>query len=192
MPLELNQNVSFANSSSSCKINESCIYDAFSTLHMVNDDEIIIAIDSETGKTWTLGNVRRNHNSETLLLYNTSAPEKLISTYPSLVLEPNEKHVQPSSKNRTRGRFLIFNRVPKCASSMFIDLFRALMKKRNNYFRFYSWKYFWERQLTIEQEQEFLHGLTVNENEQDQYQLPVAIERHFYFLESKSYNIQNG
>ena len=192
VPFKSIKNVLLANLNSTCKVNERCVYDTFSTLHMVDDDEIVVAIDGVTGKTWKLGHVRRDHNSETWLQNNTLAPDKLKSRYPSLVLEPNEKYVQPSSKNRTNGRYLIFNRVPKCASSMFIDLITDLMKKANNHFRFYSWKYFWERQLTIEQEQEFLHGLAVNENEKDQNKLPVAMERHFYFLDSKHYNIQKG
>ena len=192
-PFRPDKNDAFAYFDSTCKVSETCIYDTFSTLNLVNDDEIIVARDEVTGKDWTLGHVRRDPTSEAWLLLNdTLSQDKLNAIYPALVLEPNEKYVQPSAKNRTNGRFLVFNRVPKCATSMFVDLFWALMKKRNNHFRYYSWKNYWERQLTMEKEKEFLHWLTVKKNEQYQYKFPFAMDRHFYFIDSKAYHIPKG
>ena len=192
-PLSSTHNSSLTYYDPTCKVNKRCIYDTYTTSNMVNDDEIVVARDGETGQDWTLGHVRRDPTSEAWLLSNatpTVTESKFL--YPSLVLEPNEKEVIPSAQNRTKGRFLIFNRVPKCATSMFVDLFWALMKKRNNHFRYYSWKNYWERQLTIEKEKEFLHWLTVKKNEQYQYKFPFAMDRHFYFIDSKAYDIQQG
>ena len=189
----LHKNSAFVYIDPTCKANERCVYDTFEALDLVNDDEIVVARDGVTGHDWTLGHVRRDPTSEAWLLENsTQATDKPNSSYPTLVLEPHEKEVHPSAKNRTNGRLLIFNRVPKCATSMFVDLFWALMKKRNNHFRYYSWKNYWERQLTIEKEQEFLHWLTVKKNEQYQYKFPFAMDRHVYFIDSKVYNIEKG
>ena len=49
-PFKSIRNVLLPNLNSTCKVNERCIYDTFSTLHMVNDDEIVVAIDGVTGK----------------------------------------------------------------------------------------------------------------------------------------------
>ena len=42
-----------------CKQNGSCIYDETSTSNMIADDEIVVAVDSETGSSWTLGHLKR-------------------------------------------------------------------------------------------------------------------------------------
>ena len=178
-----NKNDAFAYFDSTCKFNERCKYDTFSILHMVNENEIVVARDEVTGTDRTFGHVRCDENK---------VEDKLNKIYPELVLEPNEKYVQPTAKNRTNGRFLVFNRVPKCASSMFVALFLELRKKRNNHFRYYHSKSFNEKQLTIAKEIEFLHWLAAEKNEQYKYKLPFAMDRHFYFINSKAYNIQKG
>jgi hypothetical protein len=162
---------------------------------MINDDEIVVAGNNETGQYWTLGHVRRDPTSEAWLLLNATPTDytngsKLL--YPSLILDRNDKEIKPSAKNRTNGRFLVFNRVPKCATSMFVDLFWTLMKKRNNNFRYFSWKNYWERQLTKEKEKEFLDWLTTKKNAQYQTKFPFAMDRHVYFIDSKSYNVPKG
>ena len=188
-----NKNEAFAYFNSTCKINERCKYDTFSTMHMFDENEIIVARDEVTGKDWTLGDIKCALSSEGRLLQNeTLAQDEMNEIYPALVLEPNEKYVQPSAKNRTNGRFLVFNRVPKCASSTFIGLFRALMKERNNHFRYYHSTNYCGKQLTITKEKEFLHWLAAKKNEQYKYEYPFAMDRHFYFIDSKAYNIQKG
>ena len=175
------------------KFNEKCIYDKSSTLSMIYDDEIVVAEDKEIGQVWTLGHVRRDPTSEAwLLLKSKPRSDNSELVFPNLVLDLKEKLVEPSARNRTNGRFLIFNRVPKCASSMFVDLFWKLMLKQNNHFRYYSWKNYWERQLTKQKEEEFLEWLTVKKNAQAQYKYPFAMDRHVYFIDSKSYNVQKG
>jgi len=125
-----NKNDAFAYLDRTCNANERCKYDTFKTLHMVKENEIVVARDDVTGKDWTLGQVRCDPTSQARLNQNdTLSQEKLNKLYPALVLETNEKYVQPSAKNRTNGRVLVFNRVPKCASSMFVKLLWHLGKQ---------------------------------------------------------------
>ena len=174
--------------------NARCVYDSSNAYSMKNDDEIVVSSDTKTGQVWTLGHVRRDPTSESLLLPNetVSSATNYSLIYPTLVIEPNEKQVKPTATNRTNGRFLIFNRVPKCASSMFVDLLWKLMTKRNNHFKYFSWKSYWERQLTIQKEKEFLEWLTVKKNAQYQYKSAFAMDRHVYFIDSTSYKLQQG
>ena len=175
-------------------VDERSVYDDSSTWNMKNDNDIVVAIDNKTGHSWTLGHVRQDPMSESWLLENQtmSLDNNSSFSFPSLFVEPHEEHIQPSAKNRTsrHGKLLIFNRVPKCASEMFVDLFGKLMMKRNNHYNYYSWKSYWERQLTVEKEKEFLEWITGKKN--DQYQSPFAMDRHVYFIDATAYNLDPG
>ena len=178
---------------STCDYHETCVYDQSSTLSMTSDDEIVVAEDHKTGAIWTLGHVRRDPTSEAWLLDNiTSTHDKSTLSFPNLVIEPHEKQIEPSSSNRTNGRSLIFNRVPKCASSMLVDLLWKLMLHRNNHFKYFSWKTYWERQLTIQKQEEFLEYVIVKKNEKHQLKLPFAMDRHVYFVDAKQYKVEKG
>ena len=193
LPFAANTNIVQLYFDSTCKYNETCIYDQTSTSSMINDDEIVVARDNETGQYWTLGHVRRDPTSEAWLLLNTTPTSDGSKTiYPTLILGETDKEIKPSAENRTNGRLLVFNRVPKCATSMFVDLFWTLMKKRNNHFRYFSWKNYWERQLTTQKEEEFLEWITKKKNAQYQYKFPFAMDRHVYFIDSKFYNVPKG
>ena len=175
-------------------VDERSVYDGSSTLNMTNDNDIVVAIDNNTGHIWTFGHVRQDPMSESWLLenQNISLDNNSSRSFPILYVEPHEEHIRPSAKNRTsrHGKMLIFNRVPKCASEMFVDLFGKLMMTRNNHYNYYSWKSYWERQLTVEKEKEFLEWITVKKN--GQFQSPFAMDRHVYFIDGTAYNLDPG
>ena len=110
--------------------------------------------------------------------------------YHKLVLEDHEWGIIASTSNRTNGRFLIFNRVPKCASSMLVELLWQL--QRNNHFEYYHSENYCEQQLTMQGEEEFLEWLPVTKNQNDLYQFPFAFDRHMYFINAELYNVEKG
>ena len=160
---------------------------------MTNDHGIVVAIDDKSGVNWTFGQVRRIPTSEAWSLLKEEQKAGITELfYPRLILEPNVEQVVPSAKNRTNGSLLLFNRVPKCATSMFVNLMKKLMERGSNPFGYYSWKNYWERQLNIKQEGEFLEWLVRNRNTQYQNKAPFAMDRHVYFINSQCYNVQKG
>ena len=171
-----------------------CFYGTSEYVNYTSDDEIIVAVDQKTGHVWTLGHVRRDAVGEeaTLLQNSTASSNGETSQYPNLILEEVQRQVIPSAANRTNGHFLIFNRVPKCASSMYVDILWKLQQHRYNNFKFYSWKSYWERQLTAQKEEEFLEWLTIKKNKKYQYKFPFAMDRHVYFVDGNHYHIDKG
>ena len=176
-----------------CNQNEKGICDGTSTSNMTQEHEIVVSVDSETRQNWTLYKARFKKRHR---LRNTS---KL--SYHNLVLEAHEWGIKPSASNRTNGRFLIYNRVSKCASSTLLGLFAApvrsigswqLSLQRNNNFKYYHSKKFNERQLTMQQEKEFLEWLTVTKNANFVYQFPFAMDRHMYFINAEVHNVEKG
>ena len=110
-------------------------------------------------------------------------------SYPTIKLELNKDEIKPTVSNRTKQNILIYNRVPKCASSLFQHLLRKLKTNLNNHFKSISWKVHNESQLTIEKEAELLDWVTVKQQES---KLPLAYDRHFYFIDTSIHGIQKG
>ena len=109
--------------------------------------------------------------------------------YPTINLELNNDEIKPTVSNRTKQNILIYNRVPKCASTLFQRLLRKLKTNSNNHFKTISWKVHNEQQLTIEKEAELLDWVTVKQQES---KLPLAYDRHFYFIDTSIHGIQKG
>lgn len=105
--------------------------------------------------------------------------------FPAFYL-PGKNHfldevVTPTSINRTLrdGETLIFNRVPKCASSTMNELLESLSQMNN--FLHNSWRVFWYKQLTVEEEISFLNKILDDKVNPSQ---AVAVDRHVYFIET--------
>ena len=138
-----------------CKQNEKGISSGTSTSNAPREHEIVVSVDSENSQNWTLYEARliKRHNITNILK---------LPSYHNLVLEAHEWGIKPSASNRTNSRFLIYNRVPKCASSTLWKLLSGLQRKHN--FKYYHSKIFGEKSLTMQQEKEFLKWLTVTKN----------------------------
>ena len=100
-------------------------------------------------------------------------------------LKFNDDEIIPSALNRTKRNILIYNRVPKCASS----LFKHLLSRSKNRFKNCAWKIHNERQLTKEKEAELLDWVIAKHHES---KLPLAYNRHFYFIDPDLHEIHKG
>ena len=90
-------------------------------------------------------------------------------SYHNLALEAHEWGIKPSASNRTRSRLLIYNRVPKCASSTLWKLLQSLQRKHN--LQYHHSDLIRHKQLTMQQEKDFLKWLTVTKNAKKRFLL---------------------
>ena len=123
--------------------------------------------------------------------HDKSLRESLLSSggsnlsYPTIILKFNDDEIIPSALNRTKGNILIYNRVPKCASS----LFKHLLSRSKTSFKNFASKIHNERQLTKEKEAELLDWVIAKHHE---YKLPLAYNRHFFFIDPDHHKIHKG
>ena len=86
-----------------------------------------------TNNSWTLYDIRRGTRGE--------APQN-IGVSAETELDISDQNIPASSANRTvESNVLIYNRVPKCASTSMQGILRYLAKK--NYFKFESSSIYW-------------------------------------------------
>ena len=185
-----------------CNRTKKCICGGTRISNMVNEDDIVVSVDTETRQNWTLCDVKNRYKGH-------KTKNTLQFAYPSLVLEANEWGITPSASNRTNSRFLMYNRVPKCASSMLLGLLHFL--RLSNIFKYYQSGRHWEQQLTIQQEKEFLEcptnderrkpdlrmrrmrrNATKNANFCFRQQSPFAMDRHMYFINMEAHDVEKG
>lgn len=145
-------------------------------------------------KLWTLGEVRRAPVKEVFFGHSEAAFR--LKKYPVLRLTPEELGSLeaggdgtvrvPSAENRTAPNAvaLVFNRVPKCGSSVLKDVIRRLAPLNN--FNFRPSNVYWDHHLTLEAERRFLGELAGAGD------VPVAAERHVYFVDATSSGLGGG
>jgi len=199
-----------------------------------SDDNIEVATDPITGRRWTLGQVRRyavdepwsppdaatvDEDGEDEAYHHKAfsmqpKSSKRLRRYPAFYRPGVDRFLEgggsvlPSSANRTLAdaNVLIFNRVPKCASSTMNEILETLADI--NRFTHNSWRIFWSKQLTIPEEEDFINSVyqsvkptTPPPSQQQQLRTPsqqlsqlqrqkqqlLALDRHVYFVQTEDY-----
>ena len=149
------------------------------------DDKIVVSQNPGSGKNWTLGEVRRFAVDEWLRPDQEEVAEPAEKGFPAFYIPGKNKFldeiVKPSAINRTLrdADTLIFNRVPKCASSTMNELLQSLSQINN--FEHNSWRVFWYKQLTAADEMNFLTQILEDKVDPSR---SVAVDRHVYFIET--------
>ena len=102
-----------------CKQNEKGICNGTRTSNALPEHEIVVSVDSENSQNWTV------YEAGLINRHNTTNALKS-QLYHNLVLQAHAWEIKPSASNRSSSRFLIYNRVPKCASSTLWRLLQSL------------------------------------------------------------------
>ena len=93
---------------------------------------------SNTDGLWTIYDIRKGIRSSNLTLIGVTDNNDDIAVD---ILDNDE--IKPSSRNRTRDtNILVYNRVPKCASTSMQNILRQL--SRANHFRYESSNIYWK------------------------------------------------
>ena len=105
------------------------------------------------------------------------------SDSPSLPSQPAVDHVLNCSPH-SHVKVLFFIRLPKCASTSFVDLLQKLSKQLNFYLEFNpSGAYNWNKDETISVAQQISRSRLLKRN--------LVYARHFYFVDFAKYDIEN-
>ncbi|KAG1699650.1 Heparan sulfate 2-O-sulfotransferase 1 [Nymphon striatum] len=90
----------------------------------------------------------------------------------------------PSAKNRTVSsgdrRRLIYNRIPKCGSTTFFNLLKALGKR--NKFNHFTSNLYHKRHLTVKEQLKFVKKIK-------RMKAPMSMDRHIYYINFTQYEM---
>ncbi len=134
-----------------------------------------IVIGVENGSEWNLDDVRRGKRAK------TKSSSLDLSLYPKLSLSSSRRFLPPSDVVETSA--LIYNRVPKCASST-IQMLLARLEIDNN-FTYRTSNIYTVQRWTSDQEREFVRAF---EEKWRKRQNGFILDRHFYHLNFSHYD----
>jgi hypothetical protein len=121
---------------------------------------------------WTLDDIRRRYRRPLDLQVQN------FDSLPSLSAVTQAVDT-PSARNRTRdSRLLVYNRVPKCASSTMQMVMAHLM--RRNDFQYISSPVYWVKSLSVKEERAFFESLLKQQDKS-----VFAYDQHVYFVDGE-------